>query len=232
MLEGHGAGYELLLLNSQARVNDAAIVYRGVDYNSNSYAYTLLKKAGLLQWFPDNAILGSTRGYESASWLGNRFATLALGSYLKLADERLMLLSQANSDAGAVRSRHSGLVARPVHPGRGEDWFFLRLALVLSIVLLAISCKSSGPTVEEVRALIDKEIPPGSSAAQVVTFLDSRHIEHSDLGDAKEHARIIYASIPHVKRDLFNNSYGMFLMFAFDTNEKLVSYGVQMIGNA
>lgn len=62
-------------------------------------------------------------------------------------------------------------------------------------------------------------------------FLDSKQIEHSNLDDGIEHPRIIYAAIRHVKRDLFNNSYGIFLMFAFDTNDRLVSYSAQMVGN-
>ena len=107
----------------------------------------------------------------------------------------------------------------------------LHLALVVALVILTVCCRSSSTTVKQVCALIDAELPAGSTSTQVIAFLDSRGIEHSMLPESPERARVMSAAIRHVERDSSGISYGVFLKFSFDKESRLLRYSAELIGN-
>ncbi len=67
--------------------------------------------------------------------------------------------------------------------------------------------------------LISRSLPAGSDKVEVIRFLDSNHISHSEY--FSEYRRI-YGSIPKSTIGLANGN--IFIEFRFDENGKLVRY--------
>jgi hypothetical protein len=126
-------------------------------------------------------------------------------------------------------------------------WKLLLLGVVLICAAVGIfgvrNRRQVAPkTVIEMDALIKKRIPIGSSRLDVVKFLDSEHIEHSDYilvdkndldDELKQKADlingVIYAAVRDVQQDE-SAKWGLFVRFYFDDKESLVDYRIKKSG--
>lgn len=110
------------------------------------------------------------------------------------------------------------------------------LISVIGLVLIALffaGCRS-GPSAEEMRKQIAAALPVGSTKPQVVAFLDSRSISHSDIQDSFEldethqriKTRIITASI---RRKSFWTKSQVYMVFYFDDSDRLTKYDVKNV---
>ena len=81
--------------------------------------------------------------------------------------------------------------------------------------------------VQEIHRAIEAELPIGTHADSVLSFLDARHTEHSEYL-AKN--RAVYAAFRNVAMK-FPVSYGIFLRFYFDRDSRLASYQVYVAGD-
>ncbi|MEW6129465.1 MAG: carboxypeptidase-like regulatory domain-containing protein [Acidobacteriota bacterium] len=92
-------------------------------------------------------------------------------------------------------------------------------------------------SVNSLKKDIKKNLPLGSSIAQVNEFLKQRSIEHSKLfiGDSdsdypnEKNLRLIHTSIRNVRKGLLGN-WGIFISFRFDENDHLIDYKVKWVG--
>jgi hypothetical protein len=100
--------------------------------------------------------------------------------------------------------------------------------LFFAISVLITSC---APTVGQIESQIKKEIPIGSTKAQVVAYLDSHGYEHS----ANYKPELYYNKTKTINASVPKKSYGILtegkihLTLAFDNNDKLASYKVEEI---
>ena len=111
-----------------------------------------------------------------------------------------------------------------------------RLVLIsatLAIATLMISCMSSCSgrraierRLEEIRADVARELPPGSSKAQVLAFLTARSIEHSEGKD-----RIISAGIPKAWESGLTKS-GIYLKFYMSEQDTLLRAEIKEVFTA
>jgi len=107
---------------------------------------------------------------------------------------------------------------------------FLGAHLVLSTVLFGSSC--SGVSVGAVRKDIQKHLPLGSTAAEVIAYLEAKHIEHGDLVTypfdsyfPDEHnVRLIPAAIR--KQGLLFEA-TISIGFRFDEEDRLTDYRIE-----
>jgi hypothetical protein len=77
----------------------------------------------------------------------------------------------------------------------------------------------------ELRDAVERELPAGSSKGQVLTFLTSRNIEHSEGKD-----RIIYAGIPNVSGGRWSwTKSGIYLKFYMSEQGTLLSSEVREV---
>jgi hypothetical protein len=125
------------------------------------------------------------------------------------------------------------------------------VAVSLVIVVLGISaCRPAPPfrTLAELEQTINSEAPVGSNESRVVSFLQSRGIEHSHLLnnpdrdsdfqhnaklDGKRHLIVQYsvAIIRDVDRNLLGLiSWSLAMHFYFDANGTLVAYTAERVG--
>ena len=88
-------------------------------------------------------------------------------------------------------------------------------------------------TIPELRATIEQRVPIGTPAHQVLRFLDSLHIGHSEVfesrfeSDFRGPGRFVDASIQDLRRpDLLSD--GIFLEFRFDDHDLLIDYRVRL----
>jgi len=101
-----------------------------------------------------------------------------------------------------------------------------KLFLVASIIILlglAVICVHGIRRVDS-QALdirIQQELPPGSDEKDVVAFLDSNRISHSDYSSESQ---AIYGEIPKSRVGLINSS--VHVMFGFDEHGKLIRHTV------
>lgn len=79
---------------------------------------------------------------------------------------------------------------------------------------------------EELRAAVERELPPGSSKAQVLGFLTARGIEHSEGKD-----RVIYGGIPKAWEGGVTKS-GIYLKFHMNEQDRLLRAEVQEVFTA
>jgi hypothetical protein len=84
---------------------------------------------------------------------------------------------------------------------------------------------------------IKKNLPLGSTASQVIEFLDARGIRHSKLEVVKflsdypdeEDLRLIRGAIPKVRQGLLIE-WGIYVSFRFDEEERLVDWRFNKVG--
>src|SRR5436853_608681 len=99
-----------------------------------------------------------------------------------------------------------------------------KLIFAIGLMLTSLfftSCRGARPSAEEMEKQIARQLPLGSNKTQVVAFLDSRRISHSDIQDFFEldeahqriKTRIITASIP---RNSFWTKSQVLMVFYFD----------------
>jgi hypothetical protein len=110
--------------------------------------------------------------------------------------------------------------------------------LLLSFCLTVISCSLSAGdslnaiSVQDMKKLIDSQIPIGSSRQQVIAFLNEKKIVYSDQSSyfdktpKGEDLDWIVATIQ--QESFFYHNYKLVLEFYFDrSNDRLVRYSVQ-----
>jgi hypothetical protein len=124
----------------------------------------------------------------------------------------------------------------------------LSITIICTIILLCLSvvnCQRRSMTVKNIEQLIRKEIPIGSSVSQVIVFLDSHNISHSQVFTVPPYGTnddviqkkpdtikgYMNASIKEVRRDLLA-SFGIYMKFYFDERGSLVDYTVREVGTA
>jgi hypothetical protein len=127
------------------------------------------------------------------------------------------------------------------------------ISCLILFTLLAQGCSPyHGMTEGQAEQLISRELPPGSDASQVFTFLDARGLEHSELMEMppetlarpdndsffrspkldgrRERVRsYVAAKIPDVDWGLLTKM-DIFLRFYFDSDGKLVAHQAMAIG--
>ena len=88
-------------------------------------------------------------------------------------------------------------------------------------------------TIPELRATIEQRVPVGTPAHQVLRFLDSLHIGHSEVFESRFESdfpgpgKFVDASIQDFRRpDLLSD--GIFLQFRFDDHNLLIDYRVRL----
>jgi hypothetical protein len=98
----------------------------------------------------------------------------------------------------------------------------LRLILVTSILT---ACGNPDQRAEQLRALITRELPVGTSATRVIAFLDDRRIEHSDYtkppGPAEVTAIVRETSWWSVVKTSHR------IVFSFDHDSRLTRYRLE-----
>ncbi len=91
--------------------------------------------------------------------------------------------------------------------------------------------------ISEVKKLIDTELPTGSTVEQVIRFLDSQGISHSDYFEREVREeespepvtqRLVYATIPSIERNRFS-TYDLHILFLFDEEEKMLEYKLEKV---
>ena len=114
------------------------------------------------------------------------------------------------------------------------------LALLILLIGGLFRYCNPGPTEEEIKSLISKNLPVGSNVQQVRTFLESRQIScnyypnqpHGSLFDEVEPSKqrvvqgYLTAGIPEVEQGFLTKS-GIYMQFYFDKNKRLVDYTVK-----
>jgi hypothetical protein len=80
---------------------------------------------------------------------------------------------------GSIAEHNSVSVGARMGYGFDEGMNTRQLRLILVISILT-ACGKPDQRAEQLRALITRELPVGTSATRVIAFLDDRHIEHSD----------------------------------------------------
>ncbi len=117
--------------------------------------------------------------------------------------------------------------------------FFLVMDISLFIFTPVDSCSQHRVTIREMEEAIKRELPLGSSKAQVIAFLDAKRIHHgeiilskyeSEYPDNGVEKRLIFASIPKVRKVLFME-WGIHMSFRFDENDRLIDYRVRLVGS-
>ena len=114
---------------------------------------------------------------------------------------------------------------------------FILSICFLTTILPFVGCRSSPPSAEEMKKLIAAQLPLGSSKSQVVTFLDSRSVSHSDIQEHnefdEEHRwakfRIMTASI---RQDTFWSKSQVLMVFYFDDSDRLTKYNVKNVNTS
>jgi hypothetical protein len=75
----------------------------------------------------------------------------------------------------------------------------------------------------ELTKAIEVALPAGSTASQVIAFLDARHIQHSDFD---ERTRAVYASSAEEQVNLLFRT-GVYLVFHFDGAARMTNFSVE-----
>jgi len=101
---------------------------------------------------------------------------------------------------------------------------FLITIVVLAVIAFAVRVPI-GPDVAEARQQIERALPMGSTAEDVIVFLDSKGMEHSKYLLAE---RQINANIGVVSKGLFSET-SLFAEFHFDTRDRLKSFAVETV---
>lgn len=110
------------------------------------------------------------------------------------------------------------------------------IAIVFLLSVPLFSCRGPSVSVQELKEEIERELPKGTAISDVILFLDSRGISHSDYVEGRVfdlttgdyvRQRLINASIPGVKRRLFVE-YDIYLTFWFDESRRLIDYKAVM----
>ena len=108
------------------------------------------------------------------------------------------------------------------------------LAVATTVLLIVLLCVS-GPTVQSLGREIDKQLPHGSTKSEVLLFLDSRQITHSDLQagtryeahylpDGRRVERRSITAVVHKPYRLFPAEKRINIIFYFDESERLIDY--------
>lgn len=104
--------------------------------------------------------------------------------------------------------------------------------MVFLLLLPLSSCRGPSVSVQELKQEIERELPKGTAVPDVMLFLDSRGISHSDYVEGKVldlttedyvDQRLINARILSVKRRL-SVEYDICLKFWFDESKRLTDY--------
>ncbi len=114
---------------------------------------------------------------------------------------------------------------------------------MILIVALVVSCGTNNAPEERLKALIRDNLPIGSSASNIVTFLESQGIEQFGLQEDEEpvftpsaaHAkpetkRYVLGRVKNVKSTLLK-SWDLYIIFYFDRDDKLTNYEMRRIGS-
>lgn len=107
------------------------------------------------------------------------------------------------------------------------SYFALALIIIL-LSLVPVWYFSPRVTVAEVDEMIKRELPLGSTKPQVLTFLQSRHIEYLDLMYRSTQLKFISAVIPDVQRG-FLSKYEIDVFFYVNDEGKLIDYKVERV---
>lgn len=120
----------------------------------------------------------------------------------------------------------------PVTPRRGRFWLVAAAAALVAAILAfwGVSELSSARAeanrqarVAELETAIRTALPTGSTPAQVLAFLDARHIHHSGFD---ERTRAIYASTAEEQVNLLLRT-GVYLVFHFDSSARTTDFSVE-----
>jgi hypothetical protein len=105
---------------------------------------------------------------------------------------------------------------------------YRRLAIVLSVGLLLsvlfVACKSpirhtSNPELRQIDELLNQQLPPGTTLAQVNFFLNTRGYPVEDA----HQQHLLVATIEHVDTETLQPAAAR-VTFHFDANDKLTTY--------
>lgn len=106
--------------------------------------------------------------------------------------------------------------------------FFTSAIILASYLLSACNESANAPhkVAKEVEALLAKELQVGASKAQVITFLDSRKIEHS--GNYSQTANRFEAIVRDIESKGFVST-SVQIQFEFDSKNRLIQYKAKEI---
>ena len=118
-----------------------------------------------------------------------------------------------------------------------------RCCVIFVIVVFITSCATGETPERKLDRLIGQSLPVGSSASQVVAFLDSQGIEEFGYQEGEEPVftptalhpkpeikRFVLARQRSVKKSLLN-SWDLYIVLYFDREEKLTDYRMKRIGS-
>ena len=111
------------------------------------------------------------------------------------------------------------------------SWNHILRPLLVLLILLSMPTCSNKSAVQNMRRVVESQLPAGSAKAQVVRFLDDRKINHSDA--------LLYAEDPPdpkygrlrrmggVVTNFFGSEPSIQLTFYFDQRDRLVKSEVK-----
>jgi hypothetical protein len=123
---------------------------------------------------------------------------------------------------------------------------FIPMLIIIPFAALMSDCGKSGDqiSVEEIDRLIKHEVPIGSTAKQVIDFLNGKKIEHSELSrifqdetafrelELKDKAAVRGSIAAIIRNSGHDGSVtrNIQMYFYFDENEMLIAHTVKQIG--
>ena len=118
-----------------------------------------------------------------------------------------------------------------------------RCCVILLIVMFMTSCGTDDAAERKLDGLIINNLPVGSSASQVIAFLNTQGIEEFGYQEGEEpvftptavhptpeRKRYVLARQRNVKRRVLN-SWDLYIIFYFDGEDKLTQYRMKRIGS-
>lgn len=114
----------------------------------------------------------------------------------------------------------------------------LSIVAIASVAVALIVSWTGRPSVRSVQREIKREIPSGSTRAAVVSFLDSRHIEHSELSvggkyearympDGRRIENRFITGVIHNPYKPFPAEERIVIIFYFDDDDGLIDYDIR-----
>jgi hypothetical protein len=165
----------------------------------------------------------------AAAFLPTRLRSAALARSPTALDDGASLVNDIHSQLNPTRV--SRVVRPTLMPG---TLYCLRLFLAAYLVLLTMLFGSScsGVSVGAVRKSIQKNLPLGSTAGQVIAYLDAKRIEHGDLVTlpfddyfpGEPNVRVIPAAI---RKQGFLLETTISIAFRFDEEDRLIDYRIE-----
>ena len=126
---------------------------------------------------------------------------------------------------------------RTISHGVDLGRLLISIVAIATIALLFVSLWVGGPSVQSLEREIKKQLPQGSTKSEVLSFLESRQIAHSDLEtgtqyearylpDGRRVERRSITAVVHKPYKLFPAEQRISIIFYFDENECLLDYGL------